>query len=89
LALPDYQNTPTLSAQGAQDFAVASYVIFKLASPERFIRLGVVSKSTPPMAMPEAAMDQDDNAVFGEYDIRAARQALLMEAKSVSRAVKK
>lgn len=40
------------------------------------------------MTMPETAVDEDDDAIPGQYNVWAARQILAMETKPIAKAMK-
>ena len=84
-ALPDSQDTPTKFPQLLPCTAVARDVCAKLLLPKRhssFWRCGIAASQ---MAMPEAAVYEDDLATGREHQIRLAGQAGNMKPITISK----
>lgn len=75
LAFPDDDDGPALGFQLAPDFLVALLVPCYLGCPEIGVGLGCRGVPAVFVAIPEAAVDEDDGAVLGEDDVRGAGKA--------------
>lgn len=76
LAFPDDDDRPALSLQFAPDFLVTLLVACNLGLPEVGVGLGCRGVLAVLVAMPEAAVDEDDGAVLGQNDVRGTGEAL-------------
>jgi hypothetical protein len=64
LALPDHDYLPAQTTQSRPRSPVSIHILLELARPEGNTSLWRVSVSTPPMAVPEATVDEDNGPVF-------------------------
>ena len=74
LTLPNDDDEPALGLQLAPDLLVALLVPCYLGCPEVGVSLGNCVVLAAFVAMPEAAMDEDDGVIFGEDNVRGARE---------------
>jgi len=82
LALPDNERSPAELAQGALLDLVPAGVSFELGDPPFAPVRWCGAVLAAAMAMPEAAVDEDDRFVFRENDIRLSRKGFYMETKA-------
>ena len=75
---PDDDDSPTLSFQLAPDFLVAFLVAGNLGGPELRVSLGDSVILAVLVAVPEAAVDEDDGAMLGEDDVRGTGETLIV-----------
>ena len=78
--LPDDDDIPALGFQLAPNFLVTLLVPGYLGCPKVSVCLGNRVVLAALMAMPEAAVDEDDSAVFGEDDVGGAGKAFVIHA---------
>ena len=86
LAFPDDDDVPALGLQLAPDFLVAPLVTDNLFLPELGVGFGDRVVLAAFVAVPEAAVDEDDSAVFGKNDVWGTREALDVYAVAESEA---
>ncbi len=87
VALPYCNDVPSGLLELLRDALVAFYISSEFLDPEPSIRLWGRCDLASRMAMPEAAVDEYDAAVLGQHQVRFARQARLMHAKSKAKAM--
>ena len=78
LAFPDDDDGPAFGLQLAPDFLVPLLVAGDFRLPKLSVGFRDVGVLAVFVAMPEAAVDEDDGAVLGEDDIRFAGQFLVV-----------
>ena len=87
LAFPHHNNLPPQLAEFTTHAAVALDVGLELGVPERSIGLRCCRVAAAGVAVPEAAMDEDDHAMPGQHDVGLAREVLAMQAEPVAHPV--
>ena len=87
LTLPDDQQVPAEAAQFVPLRQVAGPIALELGLPERPACDGHGPAEFAVVAMPEAAMDENDFSVRGEYEIGTARQGAEVETITVAHGV--
>lgn len=87
VALPHCDDVPSFLLELLLNPFVAVYVSSELLDPELSVRLWRRSDLASRMAMPKTAMDEYDASVLGQHQVRLARQAGLMHAKSKAQAM--
>ena len=85
-ALPDDDDGPAFGFQLAPCVLVALLVPCYLGGPEVGVGLGNRVVFAGFMAMPEAAVDEDGSAVFGEDDVGFAGKVLVVDAVAEAQA---
>lgn len=70
---PDPDDPPPCGTKSLRRILVSSLVRLDLLAPEGCVGLG--PRSMPWAAMPEAAIDEDCQSVFGEYDVHGSRRS--------------
>ncbi len=85
-AFPDDDDGPAFGFQLAPCVLVALLVPCYLGGPEVGVGFGDGVVLTVFVAVPEAAVDEDDGAVFGEDDVRFAGEALVVDAVAEAQA---
>jgi len=78
-ALPNNQSKPTHRVQFPLIRDIALSVSVEFSPPEAYSGFGCSRECTAGMTVPKAAMDEDDPATAGKYEIRATGQVLAME----------
>lgn len=78
LTLPDNNDIPALCLQLAPDFLIAFLVPRYLGHPELRVGFWDRIKLTVFVAMPEAAMHEDNRPIFGQDDIRTSRKPFVV-----------
>lgn len=78
LALTNDNDIPTLCLQLAPDFLITFLVPCYLGRPELGIGLGNRIEFAVPVAVPEAAVDEDGGAILGKDDVRFSREFLVV-----------
>ncbi len=78
LALPDDDYAPAFSLQLSPDLLIPFLVPCDLGHPELGIGLGDCIILTVLVAMPKTAVHEDNRPELWQYDIRAARKALVV-----------
>jgi hypothetical protein len=78
VAFPDRDDLPTGRFQSSVVLPVAALIALKLCVPKRGIR-GWSPAARTIMAMPEAAVDEDNSVVGSQNDVRCAREVLAMK----------
>ena len=84
LALPNFQDTPSHSSEFPFDPIIPCPIPRNLVLPKSDIRAGKSSTRTLAVPVPKTAMDKNDFAVLGQYDIRFTRKVAAVKAKSES-----
>ena len=85
-AFPDNDDGPAFSLQLAPGVLVALLVPCYLGGPEVGVGFGDGVVLTVFVAVPEAAVDEDDGAVFGEDDVRFAGEVSVVDAVTEAQA---
>ena len=85
-ALPDDDDGPAFGFQLAPCVLVALPVPCYLGGPEVCVGLGNRVVFAVFVTVPEAAVDEDDGAVFGEDDVRFAGEASVVDAVTEAQA---
>ena len=80
LALPYRHHAPSHRLESFAIFLVAYLIVLYLSAPELRVRLG---EMRVPMPVPEAAMDEDDDAVLAHHDVGRTRQSAAVLAVPV------
>jgi hypothetical protein len=78
LALPDDDHAPAFSLQLSPDFLVPLLVPGNFGHPKLSVGFGNSIILTVLVAMPEAAMHEDNRSILGQNDIRPTREMLLV-----------
>ena len=79
LALPNDNNAPSFRLQLTPNFLIPLLVPGNLSHPELCVGFRNRIILTVFVAMPEAAMHEDNSTIFGQYEVRLAGQALVVE----------
>ena len=79
-ALPDYEHAPSLGLQLPPGVLVSFLVAGYLGGPEVGVGFGDRVVFAVLVAVPEAAVDEDDGAVLGEDDVGGAGEAFVVDA---------
>jgi len=87
LAFPDGEDTPALFSQFADMFFVVGDVALEFLPPEFFVGFRHAGDFAAFMAMPEAAVDEDDGLVLSEDNIGFSGQILPVQAEPVAGAM--
>lgn len=82
LALPDDDDGPAFGFELAPGVLVALLVPCYLGGPEVCVGFGNDVVGAVFVAVPEAAVDEDDGVVFGEDDVRLAGEAFVVDTVS-------
>ena len=85
-AFPDDDDSPAFGFQLAPCVLVALLVPCYLGGPEVGVGFGDGVVLTVFVSVPEAAVDEDDGAVFGEDDVGFAGEALVVDAVAEAQA---
>ena len=83
-ALPDDDCVPAEAAQLDAFLDIALFVAFYFLFPELGVALGHDKVTATFVAVPEAAVDEYDGAVFAQYNIGCAGQSLDVDPVTVS-----
>lgn len=86
-ALPDGEDGPAEAGEFGLFVVVASDVAVDFGGPEVAVGGRQGGAGAAFVAVPEAAVDEDDGAVFGQDDVRVAGQVASMESEAVAEAV--
>lgn len=80
-------NHPTKGFQSIFRLLVPFHVAAKLRGPELGSGLWEIGELTPWMAVPKAAMNEDDGLVLWQNDVRSTGQVAAMKPKAITEPV--
>ena len=83
-AFPDGDDGPGESVETLGVEFVAGDVAGHFFTPELFVGLGNGVLGATPVAMPEAAVDEDDGAVLGQHEVGGAGESAVIEPVAVA-----
>lgn len=87
LTFPYGQDVPSVLPERFRSVPIALYVLPELVVPELDSGLRHCASSTSFVAMPKAPVNEDNQAVLGEDDIRRSRQVATVHAKAEAQAM--
>ena len=83
-ALPNNEGAPSFATKQFPNFGVAGLVAGELGEPELFMGRGHRPAARTGVTVPETAVDEDDFASAGEYEVGAARHVAAVEPIAVA-----
>src|SRR6185312_9983665 len=86
-AFPNDEDFPSQFLQCSLGPAIARDILRKLFLPEVNSRLWHISESASRMPVPKASVNKNYSPMFGQHDVRFARQISPMQAKAVAQAM--
>ena len=85
-AFPNDQRAPPLTTKKLANFGVAGPIAGEFGEPELFVRGGSRSTARALMAVPKAAVNEDDLAPAGEYQVGTAGNVAAVEPIAIAEA---
>lgn len=89
LAFPNHKDIPARRFQGGLGSLVPSHIAVEFRVPELGPGLGCPGMLATRVSVPEAAMDEDGDAIASENDVGSAWQIARLKAKAMTSAVKR